>query len=112
MNTNFFTTAIMAALALSANASEVTETQESTDSKNLKLSEVFSKPKLSGYMIGNYNATFKDNGNSNGFSLRMIRLIMTGRVLGDFEYKLQGQINGNTGTYGDSPRLIDMSVEW
>ncbi|MDD5825188.1 MAG: hypothetical protein PUD14_04735 [Prevotellaceae bacterium] len=58
MNTKFFTTAIMAALALSANASEVTETQESTDSKNLKLSEVFSKPKLSGYMIGNYNATF------------------------------------------------------
>ena len=112
MNTKIFTTAIMAALALSANASEVTETQESTDSKNLKLSEVFSKPKLSGYMIGNYNATFKDDGNSNGFSLRMIRLIMTGRVLGDFEYKLQGQINGNTGTYGDSPRLIDMSVEW
>ena len=112
MNTKILTTAIMAALALSANAAEATESQEATESKNLKLGEVFSKPKLSGYMIGNYNATFKDEGNSNGFSLRMIRLIMTGRVLGDFEYKIQGQINGNTGTYGDSPRLVDMSLEW
>lgn len=102
----------MAALALSANAAEATEAQEANESKNLNLGEVFSKPKLSGYMIGNYNATFKDEGNSNGFSLRMIRLIMTGRVLGDFEYKIQGQINGNTGTYGESPRLVDMSLEW
>ena len=112
MKTKIFTTAIMAALALSANAAEATEAQEANESKNLNLGEAFSKPKLSGYMIGNYNATFKDEGNSNGFSLRMIRLIMTGRVLGDFEYKIQGQINGNTGTYGESPRLIDMSLEW
>ena len=112
MDTKIITTAILAALALPLNATEATETQEVNEGKNLKLSEVFSKPKLSGYMIGNYNATFQDEGNSNGFSLRMIRLIMTGRVLGDFEYKIQGQINGNTGTYGDSPRLIDMSLEW
>lgn len=46
MNTKILTTAIMAALALSANATEATETQEATESKNLKLSEVFSKPKL------------------------------------------------------------------
>ncbi|MGM9699643.1 MAG: porin [Prevotella sp.] len=112
MNTKILTTAIMAALTLSGNATEATETQEVTENKNLKLDEVFSKPKLSGYMIGNYNATFQEEGNSNGFSLRMIRLIMTGRVLGDFEYKIQGQINGNIGTYGDSPRLVDMSLEW
>ncbi|MGN0281720.1 MAG: porin [Prevotella sp.] len=112
MNTKTLTTAFLAVLTLSANATEATETQETNGGKDLKLSEVFSKPKFSGYMMGNYNATFKDEGNSNGFSLRMIRLIMTGRVLNDFEYKIQGQINGNTGTYGDSPRLIDMSLEW
>ena len=37
---------------------------------------------------------------------------MTGRILNDFEYKLQGQLNGNSSTFGESPRMIDMSLEW
>lgn len=73
---------------------------------------VLSKPKFSGYIIGQYQATFKDNDNSNSFNLRMARLAVTGRVYEDFEYKVQGQINGNTTTLGESPRLVDAFVEW
>lgn len=42
----------------------------------------------------------------------MVRLSLDGRILGDFAYKLQGQINGNTSTLGDSPRLVDVYLEW
>lgn len=71
-----------------------------------------SKPQFSGYMIGQYQATLKDGDNANSFNLRMARLSVGGRILDDFEYKIQGQINGNTSTLGSSPRLVDLFVEW
>lgn len=74
--------------------------------------QVFTTPKFSGYMLGQYKATLKDGDNSNTFNLRMARVSVGGRILDDFEYKIQGQINGNTSTLGDSPRLVDMFVEW
>lgn len=73
---------------------------------------VISKPAFSGYFIGQYQATMLDGNNSNSFNLRMARLSVGGRVLEDFEYKIQGQINGNTSTLGSSPRLVDLFVEW
>lgn len=69
-------------------------------------------PKFSGYFIGQYQATMKDGDNSNSFSLRIARVSVTGRIFNDFEYKVQGQINGNTSTLGESPRLVDAFVEW
>lgn len=72
----------------------------------------FVRPKFSGYFMGQYQATLKDGDNSNSFSLRMARVSITGRAFNDFEYKVQGQINGNTSTLGDSPRLVDAFVEW
>lgn len=72
----------------------------------------FTKPKFSGYFIGQYQATLKDGDKSNSFNLRMARVSITGRAFNDFEYKVQGQINGNTSTLGDSPRLVDAFVEW
>lgn len=73
---------------------------------------ILSKPQLSGYIIGQYQATLQDDGNSNSFSIRMARLSLGGRILGDFEYKVQAQINGNTSTMGESPRVVDLFVEW
>lgn len=116
MNKRFIWTAVAAALSLQMSAAEMDENNEAagTDAamKEVKLSDIMSKPKFSGYMIGNYNATFQDDNNSNTFSIRLIRLTMTGRILNDFEYKLQGQVNGNSSTYGESPRIVDMSLEW
>lgn len=75
-------------------------------------SEVFSAPKFSGYIMGQYSATLKENNNSNTFNIRMARMSVTGRIMDDFEYKVQGQINGNTATLGTSPRIVDAFVEW
>lgn len=74
--------------------------------------KLFSKPKLSGYAILQYQYSSQHEAESNSFNLRMVRLSLDGRILGDFAYKLQGQINGNTSTLGDSPRLVDAYVEW
>ncbi|WP_104369425.1 porin [Prevotella sp. MGM1] len=71
-----------------------------------------SSPELSGYVIGRYQASLKDGDNSNSFEIRMARLSLSGHIFGDFEYRVQGQVNGNTETLGSSPRLIDAFAEW
>lgn len=73
---------------------------------------LFSKPKFSGYAIGQYQYSSQHDAESNSFNLRMVRVSVDGRILGDFAYKLQGQINGNTSTLGDSPRMVDVYIEW
>lgn len=74
--------------------------------------ELVTKPKFSGYFIGNYTANFQDGNESNTFNLRILRLIVKGRILGDFEYTVQGQANGNTQNLGSSPRIVDINMEW
>ena len=61
---------------------------------------IFTKPKFSGFAMASYQATFQDAGNSNSFDLRLVRASIEGRILNDFYYKIQGQINGNTTTLG------------
>ena len=73
---------------------------------------VFSKPKFSGFAMASYQATFEDGNNSNSFDIKLVRGSIEGRILNDFYYKIQGQINGNTSTMGSSPRLVDYFVEW
>ena len=112
MKKKYIIAAVAGALALQVNAAEEAEAAVTEAKKELKLADVMSKPKISGYLIGNYNATFQEGKNSNTFSIRLIRLTMTGRILNEFEYKLQGQLNGNSSTFGESPRMVDMSLEW
>lgn len=71
-----------------------------------------SKPALSGYVLGQYQASTQEGSESNSFNIRMARLSLGGRILDDFEYKIQAQLNGNTSTLGSSPRLVDVFVEW
>ena len=73
---------------------------------------IFTKPKFSGFAMASYQATFQDEGNSNTFDLRLVRASIEGRILNDFYYKIQGQINGNQSTMGSSPRLVDYFMEW
>ena len=65
---------------------------------------IFTKPKFSGFAMASYQATFQDGNNSNSFDLRLVRASFEGRILNDFYYKIQGQINGNPTTLGSSPR--------
>lgn len=101
-----------AAATESQATAEVTTTEMTATENQSAQPEIFSKPKFSGYLIGQYSATMKDNDNSNSFNIRMIRLIVSGKILNDFEWRIQGQVNGNTAKLGDSPRLVDCSVEW
>lgn len=73
---------------------------------------LFSKPKFSGYAILQYQYSGQHDADNNSFNLRMVRVSLDGRILGDFAYKLQGQVNGNTSTLGESPRLVDAYIEW
>ncbi len=73
---------------------------------------IFTKPKFSGFAMATYQATFQDGGNSNSFDVKLVRASIEGRILDDFYYKIQGQINGNTTTMGSSPRLVDYFMEW
>ncbi len=73
---------------------------------------IFTKPKFSGFAMASYQATFQDGGNSNSFDIKLVRASIEGRILNDFYYKIQGQINGNTSTLGSSPRLVDYFMEW
>ena len=73
---------------------------------------IFTKPKFSGFAMASYQATFQKTGNTNSFDIRLVRASIEGRILNDFYYKIQGQINGNTTTLGSSPRLVDYFMEW
>lgn len=69
-------------------------------------------PHISGYAILQYQASGQESSESNTFNLRLARVSIDGRILDDFYYKLQAQINGNTTTNGNSPRIVDAFVEW
>lgn len=81
------------------------------DDKEKKVS-VVSDMKLSGYVMTEYQYSGQDNAKSNSFSIRLARLSLEGKVLKDIFWKVQGQINGNTSTLGNSPRFVDMFAEW
>ena len=74
--------------------------------------EIFSMPKFSGYFIGQYQYSSQEGEESNSFNFRLLRLSLTGRILNDFEWKVQAQANGDTETLGSSPRMVDIYVEW
>jgi len=66
---------------------------------------------LSGYVITKYSYTSKDVDSDNGFSLRMIRATLKGRILNDFAYTFQYQFNGTSNSI-NGPRVVDANVEW
>ena len=59
-----------------------------------------------------YQYSSQEGSESNSFNLRMLRLSLEGRILDDFYWKAQVQLNGNTSTLGNSPRVVDMFAEW
>lgn len=72
----------------------------------------FSNIKLSGYGLVEYQYSGQKDKETNTFDLRLVRVSLDGRIAGDFYWKAQMQINGNTATKGSSPRLVDLFAEW
>jgi len=81
------------------------------DAEKKKVSWI-SNVKLSGYTLLQYQASGQEGAKSNSFNLRLARVSLDGRILNDFYWKAQIQINGNTSTLGNSPRLVDLFAEW
>jgi len=83
-----------------------------TLSSSAQKKEWFNNVKLSGYGMTQYQYSDQKGNKSNSFNLRLFRLVLDGRILNDFYWKAQIQVNGNTSTLGSSPRLVDLFVEW
>ena len=97
----------IASLALAALALTSASAQENTP----KLS-VLSDIKFSGYVMSQYQYTDQDSKESNSFNIRMVRMALDGRLMKDFYWKVQLQVNGNTSDLGSSPRMVDAFAEW
>ena len=67
---------------------------------------------LSGYALTQYQYSSQEDSKSNSFNVRMFRMSLDGRIMNDFYWKTQIQFNGNTSTLGNSPRVVDLFVEW
>lgn len=74
--------------------------------------KVVSDIKFSGYIMTQYQYSGQEGAESNSFNLRLIRASLEGRAFNDFYWKMQVQLNGNTSTLGNSPRLVDAFAEW
>lgn len=97
----------IASLALAALALTSASAQENTP----KLS-VLSDIKFNGYVMSQYQYTGQDSKESNSFNIRMVRMALDGRLMKDFYWKVQLQVNGNTSDLGSSPRMVDAFAEW
>ena len=68
--------------------------------------------KLSGYGMTQYQYIGQEGAKSNTFNIRMARIALEGRIAGDFYWKTQIHLNGNTSNLGSSPRMVDLFAEW
>lgn len=97
----------IASLALAALALTSASAQENTPKPS-----VLSDIKFSGYVMSQYQYTGQDSKESNSFNIRMVRMALDGRLMKDFYWKVQLQVNGNTSDLGSSPRMVDAFAEW
>lgn len=102
---------IIMTIVLTLLAATVINAQEQVEPPK-KPKKIFTIPKFSGFAMASYQATFQETGNTNTFDIRMVRASFEGRILDEFFYKVQGQLNGNTSNFGSSPRLVDYFLEW
>lgn len=72
-----------------------------------KVTDYASAPKFGGYFIGKYAYSSQEGKNTgDGFSQRLVRLYVDGRLLNDFAYRIQLQTNN------DKFHMKDFFIEW
>jgi hypothetical protein len=81
-------------------------------SAQVKIPEWINNVKFSGYGMTQYQWVDQEGSKANSFNLRLVRLALEGRIAKDFYWKMQLQVNGNTSTLGNSPRIVDCFSEW
>ena len=95
--------ALMAVASVSASAQQ---------KQTIEMPSWLSNVKLSGYGMAQYQYSGQKDAESNSFNIRMARISLEGRIAGDFYWKTQIHLNGNTSTLGSSPRMVDLFAEW
>lgn len=74
--------------------------------------EWYKNIKFSGYAITEYKYTSQENKEpDNEFGVKMVRLLLDGKVATDFNYRVQMQVNGMSGSTTGA-RIVDAYVEW
>lgn len=97
--THYLNEAIASGMQKADNATEVEYGRKVTD--------YVSAPKFGGYFIGKYDYNDQDGTTKNGgFSQRLIRFYVDGKILNDFAYRIQIQTNN------DKFHMKDFFLEW
>ena len=94
--------ALMAVASVSASAQQ---------KQTIEIPSWLSNVKLSGYGMTQYQYNGQKDAESNSFNIRMARISLEGRIAGDFYWKAQLQVNGNTLSYAfgsAAPRTISL----
>ncbi|MDO4164341.1 MAG: porin [Bacteroides sp.] len=81
---------------------------------NQFLEDLKQNTKVGGYVIARYNYNDRAGQSKNGgFDFQYVRAYAESRVLDDFYFKVQMQINGAPAASGENrPRLLDAFIEW
>lgn len=97
--THYLNNSIAAGMAKADDATEV--------EYGRKVTSYVSAPKFGGYFIGKYDYNDQDGTTKNGgFSQRLIRFYVDGKILNDFAYRIQIQTNNS------SFHMKDFFLEW
>ena len=67
--------------------------------------------KFSGYGMLQYQASDKEDAEQNSFKLRLMRMILDGKI-GDFDWRAQIQGTNATGPATPTVQLVDLYAEW
>ena len=101
---------LLAASSLSAEVTTTLPDQESKGQGNI-VEQLKQNTSFGGYVIAKVNGTTSDDAKAQAdLGLRLVRLYVDTR-LGDFAFKLQMQVNGNTSGV-NGPRIVDAWAEW
>ena len=98
------------AFSLSAVAEEQ-EVQNTTEKTSVEVPAWVKNIKVSGYGMLQYQAEDKEGAEHNEFNLRLMRLIMDGKI-GDFDWRAQVQGSLGSGPGASTCHLVDLYTEW
>jgi len=94
---------LLVGFALTANAQE--------NKKAVELPQWVKNIKISGYGMLQYQAEDKEGSSHNEFNLRLMRVIMDGKI-GDFDWRAQVQGTSLKGPGEPTVQLVDLYAEW
>ena len=102
---------MMIALLIAGTTLTINAQEETKKKKGFELPQWVKNIKLSGYGMLQYQAEDKEGGKHNEFNLRLMRLILDGKI-GDFDWRAQVQGSSNAGPGNPTVMLVDLYAEW